>query len=351
MKKNSTVLEQARSDCSWININKNSWDSFGGITGVKMIEDISGLLDYIPASIERERRVLITSTLNAMGEQDAAVRWQTERIDEKKARQFVSSCKPLSSFTYNIGVLINTAKQNGWLPDKTCPRKIIERKVYCIEHNHNEYKKKKYRYDLALKEYNNAPQVCLDKNNYLYKKLGLLGCLILEQYCIDIRKINGGIAYQANNGTIHKIFDNKKTFLGNGNKQVIMHPDQKFNGQYFQIGNIYNSIVVSEGLATGLTLAIFGYVVCVCICAHNIKHVVSALRKQHPASKILIATDNDRCKENTGYKETLKSGADFYSMPAENGADWNDCFIVSGYNIETTKSVFRRLINRINTST
>lgn len=129
----------------------------------------------------------------------------------------------------------------------------------------------------------------------------------------------------------------------NGGKRFLS--GGKIKGGFFPIrfeGHIV-SIVVCEGLATGVTYAKyydqFSEVVCA-FNASNLKEVAKAFKVRYPMARVIVAGDNDRFTErktgvNTGVikaKEAARLVDGVVDIPefkaSEAGSDWNDRYLL-----------------------
>lgn len=114
------------------------------------------------------------------------------------------------------------------------------------------------------------------------KRKGVLG--------YGIRQLNSLLVIPARdvNGTIHTLQfisgDGTKRFLTGGRKV----------GCYFAIGKVSNSLLLTEGVATGCTIhQATGAAVAVCFDCGNLMAVALALRSKFPRLRLVICADND----------------------------------------------------------
>jgi putative DNA primase/helicase len=120
--------------------------------------------------------------------------------------------------------------------------------------------------------------------------------------------------------------------------------DGKVSGCFHLIGDPATSdwLLIAEGYATATTLhQATGYAVAVAFNAGNVKHVVKALRRRHPAARIMLCADDDRETEqktgkNPGIVAATEAAAAIgahwckpSSLPA-GGTDFNDLFLAAG---------------------
>jgi putative DNA primase/helicase len=118
----------------------------------------------------------------------------------------------------------------------------------------------------------------------------------------------------------------------------------RVSGCFHVIGELGASawLLIAEGYATAATLhQATGYAVAVAFNANNIKHVARALRKRHPAVKLLLCADDDRdTKDKTGNNPGVeaaiaaaKAVSGHWCKPSglpEGGTDFNDLAAGSG---------------------
>lgn len=136
-------------------------------------------------------------------------------------------------------------------------------------------------------------------------------------------------------------------------QRVFAKGDKRFltggrvSGCWHLIGDVAASawLLIAEGYATAATLHyVTGYAVAVAFNATNIKHVARALRKQHPAAKLLICADDDRDTEtktgkNPGVLGAVEAAKDVrgqWCKPSdlpEGGTDFNDLASASGTDV------------------
>lgn len=135
---------------------------------------------------------------------------------------------------------------------------------------------------------------------------------------------------------------NLQRILVSGEKYFLT--DGRVSGCFHPIGDIATSewVLVAEGYATAASLhEATGYAVVVTFNAGNIKHVANALRRLHPAAKILICADDDSETEAktgknpgvTAATEAAQSVQGFWCKPAGLPAgrtDFNDLALAAG---------------------
>jgi len=149
---------------------------------------------------------------------------------------------------------------------------------------------------------------------------------------IPARDINGKL------WTIQSIYDDgKKYFLAGGRK----------TGCFHAIGNLtgIEPIIFVEGYATGATVhEATGSSVVVCFDAGNLDPVIKSFRERYPASKFIIAADNDAFKEKNTGKLKAEEAAEKYggtvvlpefseSFLKHKPTDFNDLMILKGIDI------------------
>lgn len=112
-----------------------------------------------------------------------------------------------------------------------------------------------------------------------------------------------GVRYGAGGVLLVPLFDehgklwNVQRVLANakGNKYFVK--DGRVSGCYHIIGDVAASawLLIAEGYATAATLhKATGYAVAVAFNEVNVRHVAAAMRRSHPAAKLLICADDDR---------------------------------------------------------
>lgn len=129
--------------------------------------------------------------------------------------------------------------------------------------------------------------------------------------------------------------DGSKRFLKGGQIKGGFYP--------LRLGNNMASIVICEGVATGITYAAYYDKVSGVVCAfnaRNLKPVARAFKLRYPTARIIIAADNDReTEQKTGVnvgvakaQEAAKAVDGVITVPEfsahESGTDWNDRYLL-----------------------
>ena len=139
--------------------------------------------------------------------------------------------------------------------------------------------------------------------------------------------------------------DGSKLFLKGGMLKGGFYPIC-FNGYV-------NEIVICEGYATGITLAVHYAPLSEVICAfnaNNLIHVAKSFKRMYPTANIIIASDNDKATENkTGVNVGIKKATIAckavdgklwipYFEEGEVGTDWNDRYLLDTLDKSRIKS-------------
>jgi putative DNA primase/helicase len=111
-----------------------------------------------------------------------------------------------------------------------------------------------------------------------------------------------------------------KRFLSGGQKK----------GCFYILEGVKDKIIICEGFATAASLyENSGYLTVVAFDAGNLKNVAINIKSLYPASKIVIAGDNDL--SGIGQKKAIEAALAVngeYLVPATVGHDWNDSLTV-----------------------
>ena len=111
-----------------------------------------------------------------------------------------------------------------------------------------------------------------------------------------------------------------KRFLSGGQKK----------GCFYILEGVTDKIIICEGFATAASLyENSGYLTVVAFDAGNLKNVALNIKSPYPASKIVVAGDNDL--SGIGQKKALEAALAVngqYLVPATVGHDWNDSLTV-----------------------
>ena len=111
-----------------------------------------------------------------------------------------------------------------------------------------------------------------------------------------------------------------KRFLSGGQKK----------GCFYILEGVTDKIIICEGFATAASLyENSGYLTVVAFDAGNLKNVAINIKSLYPASKIVIAGDNDL--SGIGQKKAIEAALAVngqYLVPATAGHDWNDSLTV-----------------------
>ena len=115
-------------------------------------------------------------------------------------------------------------------------------------------------------------------------------------------------------------------------------------------------IIICEGLATGISIAVFRHrsLVISAIDAGNLIHVAKAIREVNSTANIIIAGDNDiGSHKNTGKEkaiEAAKAVNGYYTIPDTNyKCDWDD--YRQQFGLQKTSGLFDKNLSKINVQT
>jgi hypothetical protein len=114
---------------------------------------------------------------------------------------------------------------------------------------------------------------------------------------------------------------------GDGNKRF--QRGGKTSGGFLLLGELSNEVLVCEGVATGLTLALTGHGrVAVAFSKGNLKAVAETLRTRYPTARMTICADNDRHGPHNGGVEVATQVATemnaLLAIPSFESADGSD---------------------------
>ena len=134
-----------------------------------------------------------------------------------------------------------------------------------------------------------------------------------------------------------------------GGKRLL--PGSQLKGAFItiQFPDDPETIIITEGYATGLTLSLITTTAAIvaAVSANNLINVANALRRQHPEAAIILAGDHDIHTDgttNTGKEQAEKAALAVNGRvslpPAATQCDWDDFRRQHG--IEATKAAFRK---------
>lgn len=316
---------------------------------------LSGLLTFVPADIPRDEwtrfLMAIKSEFGEAGK-GSAQEWSAtaSNYDPKAFNSTWKSIRAGGGVT--IGTLIHEARQNGF---KFAPVTPAEKQRLRTEQRKREaqrkqreaieeqkrvqlYREAKARANKTLQErafYANPDHPYFISKG-INKEVNQLNRVFQLANTLMIPVYHFTAPYQWEVCSLQYIDDKGgKFFLKGGQTKGGFYP-VRFNGPV-------STIVICEGIATAVTLAIHyepnAEVVCA-FNARNLKQVAREFKKRYPLARVIIAGDNDRQTErktgiNVGVVKATEAskfvdGALFIPefSQHETGTDWNDRYLL-----------------------
>lgn len=316
---------------------------------------LSGMLSFIPSDLPRDDWArLLMAAKSEFGEaaKGAMFDWSAtaENFDRKA---FSSTWKSIrSGGGVTIASLVHEAKENGY---KFAPLSASDKQRFrsdqrkraaqrkqseAIEQQNREqgYKAAKVRANELI----NVKGFYANPEHPYFVKKGINKEVVLLN---TVHQLGSSLmipAYQFNQQGYFEI--STLQYIGDKGGKYFLKGGQT-KGSFFPIrfdGHIL-TIVICEGFATGVSLAMHYEPTAEVICvfnARNLKPVARAFKVRYPMARIIIAGDNDRATElktgvNVGIvkaNEAAKAvdGAVFIPefLEGEAGTDWNDRFVL-----------------------
>ncbi|MDG6777689.1 PriCT-2 domain-containing protein [Thiomicrorhabdus sp. zzn3] len=316
---------------------------------------LCSMLDFISADQPREewtRLLMAAKSEFGDGAKSVMQAWSATAPSYDK-NAFLSTWKSIkASGGVSIGTLIHEAKQNGF---RFAPISKEERKRLKAEQRKREAQRKQS----EAKERQEREKLQSDAKERAQKLLSERAFLANPEHPYFVKKgINGEVnrlsrVYQFAETLMIPVYqldkrgefelcslqfigpDGEKFFLKGGLTKGGFYP-LRFSGQIV-------TIVVCEGFATGVTVALHYEPLAEVICAFNARNlapVARAFKRRYPLARIIIAGDNDRKTEkktgvNVGVVKAseaarLVDGALLIPEFAEHeaGTDWNDRYLL-----------------------
>lgn len=316
---------------------------------------LSGMLSFIPSDLPRDDWArLLMAAKSEFGEAAKGAMFDWSATAENfNSQAFNSTWKSIrSGGGVTIASLVHEAKENGYkfapinasdkqrLRSQQRTRAVQRQKQDAIERQNREqgYQAAKVR---AFKLIAERAFFANPEHPYFVKK-GINKEVVQLNTVYQLGSSLMIPAYQFNQGgefeicTLQYIDDNGgKYFLKGGQTKGSFFPI-RFDGHIL-------TIVICEGFATAVSLAMHYEPAAEVICAfnaRNLKPVARAFKVRYPMARIIIAGDNDRETElktgvNVGIvkaNEAAKAvdGAVFIPefLESEAGTDWNDRFVL-----------------------
>lgn len=283
------------------------------------VEKVVDALRYIPLhDFDRKKQQAITAALVNNGLEEVALENLRLFKSEKTSRERIRDAKKMKA--NNLWPIVNEAKKHGFVLKSGKNQPLTEPKRVKKDES-EEQKRRTQGFYKWLDEHNRLPNFEPTEDSYLHKKLSdRLITAMSAGMTQSIKQGRGFISYRIGEGCIQRIYD-KKT-KGFPQKPIRSLPEQ-YSGSYLLIGQHYNggTIYLSESLATGLSVALTGRVVAVCLSHTNFEAATNQLRSDFPNARLVVAADND--KNKSGENAAIKTGLP-YTMPENVGEDWND---------------------------
>ncbi len=323
---------------------------------------LSGMLTYISADVAREEWVkLLMGIKSEFGEngKDVAMEWSAT-ASNYNPNAFNATWKSIKAGgAVTVASLVLEAVNNGYkfapMPEEDKKRLIAEqkgrdkqRKIEAEQETlrrNKRYKEAKLRAVSILEHAGYASPV----HPYYFKKginedVKKLPFVYMNGTAIIIPVMQFDEAFKPdewNKYDSKRIFEvSSLQFIEQDGLKLFLKGGQLKGGFYpVRFDGYVNDIVICEGYATAVTLAVHYAPLSEVICAFNagnLKHVAKAFKKHYPTANIIIASDNDRATElktgvNVGVQKAVEAckavDADLW-VPEfkdhEEGTDWND---------------------------
>jgi putative DNA primase/helicase len=181
----------------------------------------------------------------------------------------------------------------------------------------DEIAKNKVAAERSIYIWNKAPIAPANHPYLINKHIGIHGARLGRDNTLIIP------LYNTNKDIINLQFISEtggKRFLSGGQKK----------GCFYILEGVKDKIIICEGFATAASLyENSGYLTVVAFDAGNLKNVALNIKSLYPASKIVVAGDNDL--SGIGQKKALEAALAVngqYLVPATVGHDWNDSLTV-----------------------
>lgn len=277
-------------------------------------------------------------------------------FDAKAVKSSWKSFKPGGGIT--IATLIAEAKQRGFDPKQYAPAAPLP-----DEERARIKREREERQRAALAETARKQEVAAEKaatlwnaasdvgtSSYLQRK-NVHGCGVRfanDMLLVPVRDADGKL------WNVQRIYvSGDKLFLTGG----------RVSGCFHLIGDIAASswLLIAEGYATAATLhEATGHAVIVAFNANNVKHVAQAMRKRHPAAKLLICADDDQETETktrknpgvTAAAAAAKAVEGHWCKPSllpKGGSDFND--MATAFGLPSVRAHIDALTSEVDTST
>jgi len=338
---------------------------------------LSGMLTYISAEVSREEWVkLLMGIKSEFGEagKDVAREWSAT-ASNYSLNSFNATWKSIKAGgAVTIASLVLEAVNNGYQfapMSKADKKRLIaeqkardkQRKLEAEEEavrREERYKAAKIRAEAMLQH---APHASSLHPYYFTKGISedvkRLPGVYMNGTALMIPVMRFNEAFEPNefNQYDHKRFfelssvqfieqDGTKLFLKGGQLKGGFYP-VRFDGYIHEI-------VICEGYATAVTLAVHYAPLSEVVCAFNagnLKHVARAFKNHYPTANIIIASDNDRSTElKTGVNVGIQKAVDACKavdgelwIPEfkdhEEGTDWNDLYQLHKSNHKASEQI------------
>lgn len=315
---------------------------------------LQSMLNYISADVSREEWVkLLMGIKSEFGDSgmDVAMEWSAT-ASSYNLNAFKATWRSIrAGGAVTIATLVQEAINNGY---KFAPITQQDRKRLKAEQlNRAKFRKKEAKEEQVRREasYKQAQQRALDMLQRAGRASPMHPYYFKKGISEDVKRLPS--VYM--NGTALVIpimrFDDwggfevsSLQFIEHNGTKLFLKGGQLKGGFYpVRFDGYVQEIIICEGYATAVTLAVHYAQLSEVVCAFNagnLKHVAVMFKKRYPMAKIIIAADNDVATElktgvNVGIKkavEACKAVDGELWVPEFNegeiGTDWNDLFLL-----------------------
>lgn len=328
------------------------------------LSTLSGMLTYISADVAREEWVkLLMGIKSEFGEdgKGVAIEWSAT-ASNYNLNAFNATWKSIKAGgAVTIASLVLKAVNNGY---KFAPISNVDKKRLVAEQRGRakqrkiEAKQEAVRRDDRYKAAKLRASSLLDRAGYAsplhpyYFKKGIsedvkrLPAIFMSGTALIIPVMRFDEGFKSSEWSEYdttRIFEvSSLQFIEQDGAKLFLKGGQLKGGFYPVRFDAYvHEIVICEGYATAVTLAVHYAQTSEVVCAFNagnLKHVARAFKKRYPMANIIIAADNDRKTElktgvNVGIQKAMEAckavDGDLW-IPEfkenETGSDWNDLF-------------------------
>ncbi len=328
------------------------------------IPTLAGMLTFISANIAREEWVKVLMGIKSEfgeGGKSVAMEWSAT-ASNYSLKGFNSTWKSIKAGGgVTIASLVLEAVNNGY---KFAPISKDEKKRLNAEHKARAKQRKREAEQEAIKR-EKGYQTAKTRANEIIERSGYANAVHPYYFKKGISEDVKGLPSVFMNGTALIIpvmrfnsgfkpnnwnqYDTKVMFevsslqfIEQDGSKLFLKGGQLKGGFYpVRFDGYIHEIIICEGYATAVTLAVHYAQLSEVVCAFNagnLKHVAREFKKRYPVANIVIAADNDRATElktgvNVGIQkaiEACKAVDGELWVPEfkedEQGSDWNDLY-------------------------